>query len=215
MADSAYPRRSLRDQLPRMLAEGTLIVLSILLGFVVNEWRLQRSEQELAATAVERFRSEIRHNRASVEERLAYHEGIVARAEAELATPGPEDEPLLAMLERVAPRGILPPDLRDTAWQSALASRALEKMDYDLTFVIATVYRNQAVGADQTWRRIVDEFVRPESFLEGRRLAVLQFLWISSKELVSQEQSLIKLYAWAESVLDGEVDPKDARESIE
>lgn len=65
----ARPRPStwLAGTSSRLLLESALIVLSVLIGFALSEWRAGRVDRERAAAALENFRREINENLAELE----------------------------------------------------------------------------------------------------------------------------------------------------
>lgn len=200
MIDRRHAPHKLREALLRILVESSLIVLSILLALAVNEWRQKRADTALAETALGNFATELRHNRDAVETVLPYHREISKRLEDLLAHPekvAAESDDLISLLSTIAPAGVQPPDLRTTAWETALATNALLHLDYETTFRLAGIYEGQRQGVASTWKGIIEGIFDRRSFAQGGAEELLPFLRLAVAELVAQEEYLLETYGEA------------------
>lgn len=57
--------------------EAVLIVASVALGFVVNEWRQAVADRELAARVIRNVRAEVEHNLATIGPQVKRHQQII------------------------------------------------------------------------------------------------------------------------------------------
>jgi hypothetical protein len=183
------PRRS-----SRLVFESVLIVLSVLLGFAVSEWRDQAEDRRLARTALANFRREIAANLATLEAVQPRHERI-ARA---LSTADAAAYPSLSafgVIERVLPEGgIDVRPLRDAAWETASATGALRLVEYETAAALSEAYLVQRQVIGMTIGRLSDRFFDPRSFSPESRAEMLPMFGMLLNELASQEAYLMEIY---------------------
>lgn len=178
----------------RFAFESALIVLSILLAFVLNEWREERRDASKVREARVRLAAEVAHNMAALDSAIPYHELLVARVSALLDSGDVaevrrrlEAPPTLEILGSVAPDGLRPPDLRSAAWRSSEVGGILTLFDADLLQQIASVYQAQGDGVSATVGRLSSGIFAPERFSQPSRL-LLRFLQAEVGNLVGQER---------------------------
>ena len=127
------------EWLPRVLFESFLIVVSIMVALALDEWRESRQDDETVRQALLNFRSEIDQNKARIEDAAPFNEGLLnvlqnRYEEDDIATV---DE-FVNMVESYAPVV-----LQSTAWDTALATGSLAKMDYNLVSALSLTYSLQ------------------------------------------------------------------------
>src|SRR5690606_10279309 len=130
-----------------LVVEATFTVLAILLALAADDWRQRRENRALADAALSTFAREIGDNSRRLAAVRPYHDSLAAGfARASLVTG--RGEP--AALGTVHPqfRGVTPPVLLSTAWQSALTTGALRHVDYATIQALASVYAAQESLAD-------------------------------------------------------------------
>jgi len=130
---------STSDWLPRVLFESFLIVISIMVALALDEWREDRQDAETVRQALLNFNSEIEQNKARIDDAAPFNRGLynVLRnryAEDDIATL---DE-FVNMAESYTPVV-----LQATAWETALATGSLAKMDYHLVSALSLTYNLQ------------------------------------------------------------------------
>jgi hypothetical protein len=129
----------------KLVFESIFIVLSIVGALAVDSWREGIRDRELALRAVSSFERELKANEASIKRLLPYHDRLQGDFR-KLAAAGTVKT--VADLDRIPDfRGFNPPFLLDTAWQTAVATGALTKMDYALVEAMSKVYTLQRVVA--------------------------------------------------------------------
>lgn len=188
--------------------EMFVIVASVLLALTVNEWWESREDRQRAREAREQFRAEILRNRAEVEDALRYHRSVRERLGSlveELGSGAPYD-----VDERGSPlpRGFRPPVLRETAWRTAMATRALQELEYVTVTRISDAYTMQRLLTEQ-FDRILRGFMRPESFATDRPLELFRFLLVSLTDVVAMEAETMSAYGRALEAL-GAASPGEA-----
>lgn len=177
----------------RIVAESALIVASILLALAVEGWREDRVLERTRVQALERIRTEIEGNIAALERSLAYHEEVLSGAGDLMASPERwRGRPFWDVGSQMAPRGILPPDLRTTAWETAVATRAVALFEYDVSHTLAGYYGWQERGVSDTVQRLVDEAFRPDKFDPDRTDVTLPQMVGMMGELAAQERQLLE-----------------------
>ncbi len=103
----------------------TLIVLSVLVGLAISEWRQGRADRALAAAALENCRLELRDNLARLEAVLPIHREVQTELRAVLAQ-GDEIPSLMALMREIMPQGGMQlPALKEVAWETAISTGAI------------------------------------------------------------------------------------------
>jgi len=172
-----------------------LIVLSVLLGLALNEWRQERSNRELADTALANCLREIEQNRGQLSSKLPIHREVFGRLR-EIVMREDEMPGLPAVMAEVMPEeGLQLPVLRDVAWQTAQSTGALRHMDFDEVTGLSELYLGQTHGLMATVDRFGDRLFSHRSFDDEGREETLQLFMFLFQELVSQEEFLLITYS--------------------
>lgn len=185
-AESTLQRPSIR--LP---AEFVLIVVSILSAFGVEEWRDNRGRDQMRTVALSNIRTEVEHNIAAIEAVMPYHGEVattIMQAVASQTDWG--GRRAIEVGVELAPNGILAPDLRTTAWETAQATGAVALLEYSLSESIAGVYGLQSMGVAATLKRMVDNVFTLSTFRANDTEAVLMLIGSLAGELYAQEREL-------------------------
>lgn len=113
--------------------EMVAIMLSVVLGFALNEWRTGRAEARAATTAQESIARELEGNLAQTMQQRARFQAI--------------DDSLAVLEEQQGPDALLDPFFgapgflfNQGAYEAARASGALSYMDFETLEMITTVY---------------------------------------------------------------------------
>ena len=172
-----------------------LIVLSVVLGFVVTEWRQASANEALAQKAQRSILTEIADNYRRVQQARRYHETMEDTLrtvdDTEVATG-------IVMKGFQGQSGIInPATVQTAAWDMAQSTGALRHMKWENVNTLAQAYTRQ-----QFYTRHVDWFGRtlfdtaadrgPEGLMEatpGFFVVVSQF--------ASQERQLLRRYRTA------------------
>lgn len=122
--------------LPRVFFESALIVISILVALGFDEWRENREDEELIRHALTNFLIEMQQNKLRVDDAAPFNSGLrqvldTRYIENELMTV---DEFIL-MVESYSAI-----NLQSTAWETALATGSLAKMNYSLVSALSLTY---------------------------------------------------------------------------
>lgn len=175
--------------MPRVLFESALIVFSVLLALVLNEWRESRAEKERVEQALGAIRAELRENRRLVDEAREYHARLAASFDAS-ARRGAERPDLSA-----AERGLLhPARVLRTAWESAQSTGASSAIPYDTVLRLSSVYVRQEEY--EALSRTVGEAIYDRILQDGLDAVVQTYprFVVIQKEFVGREASLLQEY---------------------
>ncbi len=176
--------------------ESMLIVVSILFALYLDEWRDDRQDAENIEDALAYFVSEIQQNRARVEDAAPFNQGlrhVLSRRQEVRA------------IESVATfvnlfESYNPVVLQSTAWETAIATGALAKMDYKLVSALSLTYSLQN-RYQQVSQNGMAEMTSPQNLSE-EKLDLAVYNAIRYLDTVTgMETELGAVYAEAESVL--------------
>jgi len=118
---------SARRGLSSWLAEGVLIVISVVLGFYVSQCGDNRADSRLKARALASLRAELEHNLAAVQPYVSFHEALANALEKTDAAAKHESGFEAYLRVRQLPEGFATdvPIVRRAAWDAAVSSGAL------------------------------------------------------------------------------------------
>lgn len=149
-----------RRWLPRVLVESALIIFSVLLAFVLNDWREDRARADRASVALASIRAELEANRIQVDTTRRYHRAL-ADSMFRLAAAGVPE-----ISYSLYPKGLIRiPDVTAGAWQSAQSTGATTDMPHRTTLSLARAYERQAEYL--RWRDAVIQNVQNHMLDEG------------------------------------------------
>jgi hypothetical protein len=182
--------------LPRVLFESALITMSILLALGLDEWREGRENLETVEQALSNFVSEIRQNKARVDDAAPFNRGLHdvlerRHGDGDIGSTGE----FIDIVESYNPVV-----LQSTAWDTALATGSVAKMDYNLVAALSLTYGLQS-RYQQATRDGMAELMSPENLMADR----LEWAIYNSVRyldgVTSMETELGVIYEEAESVI--------------
>jgi hypothetical protein len=192
------------EWLPRVLFESFLITMSILVALALDEWREDRQDDEMVQQALSNFVSEIQQNQARIDDAVPFNLGLlnVLRNRYDAKDIGSIDD-YVNMVESYAPA-----DLRTTAWETALATGSLAKMDYSLVSNLYFTYSKQNRYQVATRSGMSD--LTSLQNLSGDRLDLATYNSIRYLgDITSMEAELTSIYNEALRVIGGAVTSAD------
>jgi hypothetical protein len=180
----------------RLLFEGILIVLSVLLGFALSGWGERRTDRALATAALRNFRLEIEANLAILERTQPTHVEIADRlglaTNAADAPPGQTARDAFA--QALPENGLDTPPLSEAAWEAAVSTGALRLLDYDTAARLSQTYLVQRATLVPTLKLLSERFNDAPNFDPRSRTLMLHVHQGLLRELAGQESYLIELY---------------------
>ncbi len=146
------------DWLPKALVESVLIVVSIMLALALDEWQEDQEIQELIDRSLINFSNELTRNKLRIEDVSAYHQGIsqilAKRNNMPDATSIPEFRNIMDSMQPVV--------LTSSAWQTAVATGALGRMDFELVSALSLTYNTQ-LRFDENYNSRLQDLLAPNN----------------------------------------------------
>jgi hypothetical protein len=198
--------------LPRVFFESALITMSILLALGLDEWREGRQDEETVEQALSNFVSEIRRNKARVDDAAPFNRGL-----RDVLDHRNRDGDISSSSEFIdIIESYNPVVLQSAAWETALATGSVAKMEYNLVSALSLTYGLQT-RYQQTTRDGMAELMSPENLLIDRIEWAIYNSVHYLDDVTSMETELGVVYEEAEAVvLDAwmnmmEASPDEAR----
>lgn len=186
--------------LPQVLFESALIVVSILVALGLDEWRQDREDNEILQHALSNFVIEIRQNRARVDDATPFNQGLrQVLGRHYLDEDIKSVDQFVNMVESYSPAG-----LHSTAWDTALATGSLGKMDYNLVTALSLTYSLQN-RYERLTRAGMSDLTSPQNLSRDK----LQLTMYNSirylQDVIRMEAELSVTYAEATSVIQSAI----------
>ena len=167
--------------------ESIFVVASILLALAVDEWSQNRDFAELADQSLGIFESELVQNRARLADLSPYHQGIRDVLGRMDAMP-PETSDIRSIME-----GLQTPVLLNAAWETALATGALNHMDFEVVSALSLTYSIQE-GFESRSRLERPRFIGPEGLSDARNLEQIDEAFDYVTSITRDESELVAVY---------------------
>ncbi|HTO99531.1 MAG TPA: hypothetical protein VMK66_20925 [Myxococcales bacterium] len=191
--------RSLRRSLSHAVFEVALVVLGVVLGLAVNNWREAAQQRGRTEDMRREFAEEIRANRDELaSEGVAPLHRKLAEAWTRLATlPAPRPADRDAAWS-VASTGMHPFQPRDAVWTAFARGELMERMPSREVLQLAEIYRAQE-GLRELNRSLYAAVVVPTSESETPRFIRSQanVIRLTLIDITSAESRLLDLYQHA------------------
>ncbi len=128
-----------------LLLEMSTIIVAVMLGFWVNEWRENRQHQAQVEEAKYRVASELNYNHPRMAMLYSYYDLILRNIEARIASD-PDFNPMTSYGYHIEGfRGAMPPLLRSSTFHMLLNSGILAHFDVETADDIAFIYNMQRI----------------------------------------------------------------------
>lgn len=198
----AEPRRPARrraawwtggESVGRLLLEGALIVISVLLGFAVNAWQQRQSERELSQRVLANFRREVETNLRTVQRTLSIHRTLAERLKTAAARPHPDSSAFEVFVTQMPRDGLGMEPLQEAAWETAQSTGALRLLKYETAAELSSTYVIQRT-ASQTQRLFIERFMSPANYDPAQQRTMLLTSHMLMLELSGQEGYLVEIY---------------------
>ncbi len=194
------PTKATSVWLPRVLFESLLIILSILAALGLDEWRDNRKDAENIEKALTNFLSEIQQNKAAIDDASPFNRGLLDVISKRQEVSAINSATLLIdMIESY--NSVV---LRSTAWETALATGSLGKLDYNLVSALSLTYglQNRYQELNRTG---IAELTSPQNLSEDK----LNFAVYNSirylNEITQMETELSIVYSEAVTVVQSAI----------
>jgi hypothetical protein len=181
---------------PQVMFESALIVVSILVALGLDEWRENSQDDEVIEKSLSNFVIEISQNRARVDDAAPFNQGLRNVLNRHYLDDDIESvEEFVNMVESYSPAG-----LQSTAWETALATGSLAKIEYNLVTALSLTYSLQ--GRYQlTTRSGMSGLTNPQNLSDDNlRLAIYNSIRYLD-DVTGMETELAVTYEEADSIL--------------
>jgi len=122
--------------LPQVMFESALIVVSILVALGLDEWREKREDEELVYNSLSTFLIEVRQNKIRIEDAAPFNQGLHQVLHQHYIDSDIETvDEFVSLIESYSPAA-----LQSTAWDTALATGSLAKMEYTVVTALSLTY---------------------------------------------------------------------------
>jgi len=149
--------------LPQVVIESILIVVSILVALGLDSWRQNRDDEEFVRTALSNFEIEIRQNQARIEDAAPLSKGLRVVLSQHYGVGDIDTvDHFVNMVEFYSPAA-----LQSTAWDTALATGSLAKMEYGLVTALSLTYSLQE-RYDHSTRTGMSDLISPQYLSEDK-----------------------------------------------
>lgn len=186
--------RQRRTGVGSWIAEAVLIMLSISLGLMANEWRVDREQEKDALTALAFIREEMERNYNKMESVLPYHEQM-STSFAELMNRALTTNTTISAADMVKamPDGFTTPLISRNSWELANQTGAINHMDFELAQELSQVYDLQAFYQQKV--NLIGENVYVAGNLDTKdQGATAIALGLLANDISVQERRLVKHY---------------------
>lgn len=175
-----------------LFLEVFLIVLGVLLGMAVNEWRINRSNEALAERSLEQIKAEIIYNQEQIERIVEYHSSL-SDSMMSLANKVFMGETNIAYedLRGAMPQGFGVPLLQSSAWDLAHQTGATSYMDYRPARSLSLYYNFQSFVKGKL-ERISDNLYSAPSMDPATVKGLTVSLALLANDLVIQEREMLE-----------------------
>jgi hypothetical protein len=185
-----------RQWLPQVIIESALIVVSILVALALDNWRQEEQNAELVRQSLSNFVVEISQNLIRIEDAAPFSRGLRNVLNNHYLQDNIDTvDDFVVMVESYTPAS-----LQSTAWDSALATGSLAKMQYSLVTALSLTYNLQQ-RYDLITRSGVSTLTSPQNLTESNlKLAVYSSIRYLD-EVTSMEAELAVTYSEAGTIV--------------
>lgn len=117
------------------------IVIGVMLGFIVNEWRENRANQKIADHAMQSIAAEFRFNHQQMEEKYDYYSHIINQIDSLRVAGDPVREMYGYQLNGF--QGAVPPMLRSSAYNMVMTTGIIKDIPFEIANKLAFIYTVQ------------------------------------------------------------------------
>ena len=188
------------NPLKKYLAEGLLIVFSVLFALFINKLSDDYKTRKQKVIALQSIKSELYRNAAIVADWRKKHAKVLGRLDSILQG---KNDSLKAKLQGTDfldfgmltnEQSLIDATLTDTAWEAAKSTEIISEFDFESVQNITQAYKVQNILMEKTVTGMVGLFFDPV-ILDNQNLemTLIQFN-LRFGELVGQERTLEQLY---------------------
>ncbi len=182
--------------MPKLLQESVLIVFSILLALVINEWRADQKLESDKEKILESIVLELENNLKSLRAVMSYHKKVAQKMGEILSQKNVIDvlgkKNGIELFFQYSEDGFQEPRVQANAWQTAQLSGILSQFDNETIYRLSALYELQEEGVETAWKKTVEGFYDNDSFDPSKNYAILQKIQLAISSLHSMERYLVE-----------------------
>ena len=175
--------------LSKTLFECGLIVLSISLALSLNGWKQTRDHEESVTRSINNFENEIKRNRLRIEDVKDYRNGVQeVLKNHNSAGKERSDTEFRQIMDALQP--IV---LTNSAWETAMATGVLARMDFELVSALTLTYNTQN-RFNEEYRMTVRTLLEPSNLNDQNLELTIHNASQFVTNVIAQEAELIAYY---------------------
>jgi hypothetical protein len=178
----------------KYMAEAVLIVFSVLLAFILNEYRENYLENNLLQDNLAEISDEIKANLSLLQEALPYHKEVLKNIQTFLKDDSGLELNDRLLLYSIAPDGIIQNPLSSTAWYVFTDNELTTKIDFKTTYQLSQAYHAQEHFVEHIIAKIIDLLISRDAVDKDEIHTTLLMLDVHFNDLIQQETILIEHY---------------------
>jgi hypothetical protein len=178
----------------RWLAEGVLVLASVLIGFAVSEFGQYRDERGLADSVLQGVRAEVEVNEAALAVLEPQHRAWLAAMTLADLSPANRSAVEILVDSRPADSATIGVPLKRAAWQMAISSGALRLLDYEVASALSEIYSFQDLMTENHNRIVSTTLYSTPAFERSSGDAALRMLRGVMSEIAGNEKALLDIY---------------------
>ena len=182
-----HSHKDLRSSSVMLMIQILSIIFSILLALGLNDWKESRNNKQLALTTLRNLKDELGNNRKAIEAALRDQRIFMRSLENGVSQLNSGKEKALALPE------INLPDVLTTAWETALVTKAMVYIDYDVILKLSEIYLQQKWLASLE-DKVFQTILSPYSYEKKNSGNLAKSLYASLKNIMEVEGKLLAMY---------------------
>ncbi len=163
------------------------IIFSILLALGLNDWKESRSNKRLALTTLNNFREELGNNKRVIEAALRDQRVYLRSLENNGSQVSTGDRNTSAV------PGINLPEVLTAAWETALISKTMGYIDYDVILKLSELYLQQR-WLQSLEEKVFQTILSPNTYDGENSGNLARSLHASLKNIMDVEGKLLAMY---------------------
>ncbi|TMN86526.1 hypothetical protein CWB72_19480 [Pseudoalteromonas phenolica] len=187
---------NLKKRLSKIVFESSLIIFSVLLALVLNEYIGKMKADKEKARALQMIKIELNENMQILNRWIPYHEQVIENFNTAIKNFNSDkvtDDSRMFIL-KLMPNGVIQEMVSRSAWEALQQSSSRVSLDIETTFVLAKAYRLQELSVETTILNFINIMNDRESMKPNNLRETLYLMRSSFQELMAQEKNLVFVY---------------------
>ena len=182
-----------KKSLIKYLIEALLIVFSVLLALLLNEYRENLKQKKVIRKNLQSIEEEMRSNLSVINDWIPYHQQVLINIERAIESDSIQN---LLITDRgfdifqIAPKGIFQNNMSQTAWNVGQGNGIISSLDYETVYLLSKTYDLQENSVKRSIEEILRELFSKEAIQSSNVKETLILLYTKFKILGELEVSL-------------------------